>query len=75
MDPTVVSVDPFRCRVWSMHERQEETVNEETCADEIESFRRSGQRKPVLGRRACDDPAYDIEILAGTRRLFRSANR
>lgn len=70
MDQTVVSVDPFRCRVWTMHGRQEETVNEETCADEIGSFRKAGQRKPALGRRVCDDPSYDIEIIAGTRRLF-----
>jgi len=53
-----------------MHERQEETVDERTCANEIESIRQSGQRKPAMGRRVCDDPSYDVEIITGTRRLF-----
>jgi ParB family chromosome partitioning protein len=64
------SVDPFRCRVWSMHDRLEDHISEENCADEIESFSEHGQRSRVLGRPVCDDPDYDVEVICGARRLF-----
>jgi ParB family chromosome partitioning protein len=66
----VVSVKPFRCRMWTLHDRLDEYVNEATCQSEIESFRRHGQLIPVLGRRLQGDPDYDVELAYGARRLF-----
>lgn len=69
MDATV-SVDPFRCRLWSMHDRLEEHITEESCAEEIRSFAEHGQLIPALGRPIHDDPDHDIELVCGARRLF-----
>jgi ParB family chromosome partitioning protein len=66
----VISVSPFRCRLWALHDRLEEHVTEETCREEIESFLASGQRVPVLGRALKGDPDYDVELIYGARRLF-----
>jgi ParB family chromosome partitioning protein len=68
MDP--ILVDPFRCRVWHLHDRLEEHINEETCSAEIRSFMEHGQLVPVLGRRIANDNGYDIELIYGARRLF-----
>jgi ParB family chromosome partitioning protein len=67
---TVVTVDPFRCRMWSMHDRLDAHISEGTCRDEIRSFEAYGQRIPVLGRRLRGDPEHDIELIYGARRLF-----
>jgi ParB family transcriptional regulator, chromosome partitioning protein len=67
---SLVSVDPFRCRVWGLHDRLEEHITEENCAEEILSFRDHGQLVPVLGRLVHDDPAFDVELICGARRLF-----
>jgi ParB family transcriptional regulator, chromosome partitioning protein len=61
---SVVTANPFRCRMWSHHDRLEGYVTEWTCSTEIESFGRHGQLVPALGRPLRDDPAY------GARRLF-----
>ena len=66
----VVAINPFRCRMWTLHDRLDEHVNEETCQPEIESFRRHGQLIPALGRRLHGDPDYDVELAYGARRLF-----
>lgn len=66
----IVYVNPFRCRVWALHDRLEEHVTEETCREEIESFLASGQRVPALGRALKGDPDYDVELIYGARRLF-----
>jgi ParB family chromosome partitioning protein len=66
----VVSISPFRCRLWAEHERLEEYINEETCKSEIESIAAYGQRIPVLGRPIKNDRMHDIEIIYGARRLF-----
>lgn len=66
----VVAVNPFRCRMWKLHDRLDEYVNETTCQAEIESFRRNGQLIPALGRRVQGDPDYDVELAFGARRLF-----
>lgn len=72
-----IAVNPFKCRVWSLHERLEGDINEETCRDEIESFLKHGQLIPVLGRYVHDDPNYEVELIYGARRLFvaRHINR
>jgi len=66
----IVSVSPFRTRMWSLHDRLDQHLNEETCKAEIDSFSRHGQLVPVLGRVLRGDPAYDIELIYGARRLF-----
>lgn len=68
--PNLVSVSPFRCRMWSLHDRFDQHVNEKTCKVEIESFSRHGQLVPVLGRALRGDPDYDVELICGARRLF-----
>ncbi|HEU4778997.1 MAG TPA: ParB/RepB/Spo0J family partition protein [Steroidobacteraceae bacterium] len=66
----IVSADPFRCRVWKLHDRFQSEITVETCRAEIESFASCGQIVPVLGRRIENDPQYDIELAYGARRLF-----
>jgi ParB family transcriptional regulator, chromosome partitioning protein len=65
-----IEVDPFRCRVWHLHDRLEEHITEETCREEIKSFLDHGQLVPALGRPLRNDPNHDIEIIYGARRLF-----
>jgi ParB family chromosome partitioning protein len=65
----VVSVNPFRCRLWALHDRLEEHITEESCKAEIESFLQYGQLVPALGRRVRDGN-YDVELIYGARRLF-----
>jgi ParB family chromosome partitioning protein len=67
---SIVSVSPFRCRMWSMHDRLESAITEESCRAEMESFARHGQMIPVLGRVLRGDPTHDIELIYGARRLF-----
>ncbi len=66
----VVEVNPFRCRVWHLHERMEEYVSEKTCEAEIRSFEERGQLIPAIGRRIVGDADHDMEIICGLRRLF-----
>lgn len=66
----IESIDPFRARMWSLHDRCEEHVNEETCKAEIESFKKHGQIVPALGRMRRGDPDHDVELICGARRLF-----
>ena len=66
----VVVVSPFRCRMWALHDRIEDYLNEQTCREEIESFAKHGQLVPVLGRLLRGDPTHDIELIYGARRLF-----
>lgn len=58
-----------RCRPWAYHNRDQQLLNEETCADLIEAFKSEGrQRIPAIVRRLKDDPDFDYEIIAGVRR-------
>ena len=69
---SVVHVDPFRCRVWSFHDRLQEHITEDNCKAEIQSFLEHGQLVPVLGRRASRDASgnCEVELIYGARRLF-----
>jgi ParB family chromosome partitioning protein len=67
---TLVAADPFRCRMWSLHDRAEEHINEQSCREEIASFERYGQMVPVLGRTLNNEPDHDIELIFGARRLY-----
>ena len=73
----VISVDPFRCRMWELHDRLEEYITENSCQQEIESFASHGQLVPVLGRPIRNDAHTDVELIYGARRLFvaRHLNR
>ena len=65
-----LSVSPFRCRMWSGHDRLDSSVNEQSCRDEIKSVLKHGQLLPVLGRPIHNDISHDIELIYGARRLF-----
>jgi ParB family chromosome partitioning protein len=67
---SVLSVSPFRCRMWSFHERLEEQVNESSCREIIESIKTHGQRIPALGRLVKPECGVDIELIYGARRLL-----
>lgn len=67
---SIVSVSPFRCRMWSLHDRLESYISEESCKAEMESLSKHGQLIPVLGRVLRNDPTHDIELIYGARRLF-----
>lgn len=67
---SLLTFDPFRCRVWDLNDRIEGYVTEATCRAEIDSIARAGQLVPVIGRPIRSDPAFDIEVICGTRRLF-----
>jgi ParB family chromosome partitioning protein len=74
---SIVSIDPFRCRMWEFHDRLEHHIDEITCRSEIESVLKHGQLVPSLGRKLRDDPEHDVELIYGSRRLFvaRHLNR
>jgi ParB family chromosome partitioning protein len=62
-------VDPTRCRIWEGHNRDYAALNEETCADLIESFKAEGRQTfPAIVRRVEGDPAHDWEVICGARR-------
>lgn len=66
----IQTVNPFRCRMWDLHDRLDAHITEDSCKAEIESFQRHGQIVPALGRRLIGDPAHDYELIYGGRRLF-----
>jgi len=74
---TIVAVNPFRCCMWSLHDRLEQHVDEASCRIEIESVRKNGQLVPALGRPLPRNSEYDYELIYGARRLFiaRHLNR
>ncbi len=62
-------VDPARCRMWVGHNREYALLNEERCADLIESIKAQGrQEMPAIVRRVKDDPNIDFEVICGARR-------
>jgi ParB family transcriptional regulator, chromosome partitioning protein len=66
----VVSVDPFRCRMWALHDRLDDYIDEASCRSEIESFAKHGQLLAALGRPLKGDAECDVELIYGSRRLF-----
>lgn len=69
-DSRYARVNPFRCRMWPLHDRIEDYISEASCRKELESFKKYGQFVPVLARRVIDDPEFDAELVFGARRLF-----
>ena len=70
----ILSVDPFCCRMWRLHDRAEEYVTEESCRHEIDSFLKHGQLVPVVGRRLPAGDSHEVELIFGARRLFVARN-
>lgn len=66
----VISVNPFRCKMWPLHDRMDFSISEINCRMEIESFEKHGQLVPVLGRTLRGDPEHEVELIYGARRLF-----
>jgi len=69
-DRRIVSINPFRCRVWSLHDRLEEYLTDESCKREVESVSAHGQLVPALGRPLHGEADHDVEVVCGARRLF-----
>jgi ParB family transcriptional regulator, chromosome partitioning protein len=68
---SVISVSPFRCRMWALHDRHDANITEKTCREMIESFLAHGQLMPVLGRQLTRrETEHDVELIYGARRLF-----
>jgi hypothetical protein len=68
--PTTMMMNPFRCRMWDLHDRLEAYISEASCRGEIASFSTHGQIVAVLARPLHGDPDYDVELITGARRLF-----
>lgn len=68
--PSIITIDPFRCRMWGLHDRLDHYIDEQTCRVEIESVSKHGQLVPALGRPLRGDPTHEIELIYGARRLF-----
>ena len=62
-------VDPARCRMWSGHNREYALLNEQRCADLIESIKAQGRQEiPAIVRRVAGDSDVDFEVICGARR-------
>ena len=62
-------VDPARCRMWTGHNREYSLLNEERCADLIESMKSQGKQEiPAIVRRVHGEAEFDFEVICGARR-------
>lgn len=63
------AVDPAICGIWSGHNRDYSSLNEEVCADLITSLRAQGRQEvPAIVRRVADHPTIRFEVICGARR-------
>ena len=63
------TVDPETCRIWNGHNRDYAALDEQACADLIESLRAQGRQEvPAIVRRVTDDPKVRFEVICGARR-------
>ncbi len=63
------AVDPAVCRIWAGHNRDYAALNEQVCADLIDSLRAQGrQEMPAIVRRVKGDPTCQFEVICGARR-------
>jgi ParB family chromosome partitioning protein len=66
---TQLLLDPARVRIWPGNARSYQHLTEDSCRELIDSIiAEGGQKVPAVVRRVEDDPAYDYEVVAGTRR-------
>jgi ParB family chromosome partitioning protein len=71
---TQLLLDPARVRVWAGNARSYAHLSEESCRELIDSIiAEGGQKVPAVVRRLEGDPAYDYEVIAGTRRHWSIA--
>ncbi|WP_062784254.1 ParB/RepB/Spo0J family partition protein [Novosphingobium capsulatum] len=71
---TQLLLDPARVRVWAGNARSYAHLSEESCRELIDSIiAEGGQKVPAVVRRIENDPAYDYEVIAGTRRHWSIA--
>ena len=69
-EKTLHWVDPARCRMWELHNRDYSLLTEENCSDLIDGLRSQGQQEfPAIVRRV-DEDDYDYEVICGARRHF-----
>ena len=62
-------VDPSRCVIWEAHNRDYSALDENSCADLIESFRAQGRQEvPAIVRRLRGDGDHEFEVICGARR-------
>lgn len=62
-------VDPARCRMWAGHNREYGLLNEQRCADLIESIKAQGRQEiPAIVRRVSGHQDFDFEVICGARR-------
>lgn len=66
----ILSVDPKKCRLWHLHNRDQDHLTEMSCKDLIDSIRLNGQLEPALVRELVNDADYDFEIIYGSRRKY-----
>jgi len=67
-------VDPALCRIWEFHNRDYAALDDENCADLIESFRAQGRQEvPAIVRRILGDPAHQFEVICGARRHWTAS--
>ena len=65
----IEQVDPARCRLWSEHNRDYAALDENRCADLIESFKAQGRQEvPAIVRRVRGVADIDFEVICGARR-------
>ena len=63
------TVDPALCCIWEGHNRDYEALDEERCADLLDSLRAQGRQEvPAIVRRIKGDPAHQYEVICGARR-------
>lgn len=67
---TFLRIPPERCRVWLGNPRQQQLLNETTCADLISGFTARGQDFAAIVRVVKDDPNHDFEVIVGSRRRW-----
>jgi len=66
---TQLLLDPARVRIWHGNARHQGSLSEETVRDLIDAIlSEGGQKVPAIVRRVQDDPAFDYEVIAGSRR-------
>lgn len=71
---TQLLLDPARVRVWPGNARSYTHLTEESCRELIDSLiAEGGQKVPAVVRRVEGDPAYEYEVIAGTRRHWSVA--
>lgn len=68
----ILKVPVKKTRMWKFHDREYQSLNEQSCADLIASFKISGQEIPALARRIEDPktPEIEFELIYGARRRW-----